>query len=44
MLFGQCVTAVGLVMSHRFVGGLRTTDITVSSSGWTRLVDAMGDW
>jgi hypothetical protein len=43
-LFGQCVSVVGLVMSHRFVGGLRTTNITVSSSGWTRLVDAMGDW
>lgn len=43
-LFGQCVPVVGLVMSHRFGGGLRTTDIAVSSSGWTRLVDAMGDW
>jgi len=32
---------IGLVMSNRFVGGLRTADVTVSCSGWTRLVDAM---
>lgn len=43
-LFGQCATVVGIVKSHRFVGGLRTMDIAVSSSGWIRLVEAMGDW